>query len=155
MEPSYRSMSFGLPTKYLMLSKITKRTQVVDQRLQACIAFFMFLSAYEISSVNLKSRKQALFREHASKLGNSIEIGRPTHGRQKDFFQRSGNIGFLQVVIRSIFSGGSTVVKFHFTNLKQRQKHFSIKTLLGKYQISKSRGLVPLYPLPTLMDRVD
>ena len=32
------------------------------------------------------------------------------------------------------------MVNFHFTNLKVTDKHFFSKTLMGKYQLSKSRG---------------
>jgi len=35
---------------------------------------------------------------------------------------------------------GPTVIKYHFTNLKPKNKHFSAEKLIGKYQISKSRG---------------
>ena len=44
--------------------------------------------------------------------------------------------------------GGPTVIKFHFTNAKLRDKHFSTNKLKAKYQISKSRGrLVTLFRL--------
>jgi len=59
--------------------------------------------------------------------------------------------------VRKIFPGGqkwiwpggghthfsrseSTLVKLHFTNSKLRDKNFSTKKLMGKYQISKSTG---------------
>jgi len=32
------------------------------------------------------------------------------------------------------------VVKYNFTNLKLTDKHFSAEKLIGRYQISKSRG---------------
>jgi len=57
------------------------------------------------------------------------------------FFSREGgNSRFFQVVAKGIFLGGPTVVKFHYTNSKESDKHFSTKTLIGKYQISNSVG---------------
>jgi len=38
------------------------------------------------------------------------------------------------------FSRSPKVVKFHFTNSKLREKHFSTQTLIRKYRISQSRG---------------
>jgi len=35
---------------------------------------------------------------------------------------------------------GPTVMKLHFTNSKLRDKHFSTKKLMGKYQMSKPSG---------------
>jgi len=51
--------------------------------------------------------------------------------------------------------GGATLVKFHFTNSKLAEKHFSTKRLRGKYRISKFRGgprlpLAPLFRCPCL-----
>jgi len=37
-------------------------------------------------------------------------------------------------------NAGEAVVKFHFTNSKLSEKYFSTKTLIGKYQISNSKG---------------
>ena len=56
------------------------------------------------------------------------------HGRWKDSFQREG----------------PAVVKFHFTNSKLREKHFSTKKLTGKYQILKPS--LPRYPTPHASD---
>jgi len=36
--------------------------------------------------------------------------------------------------------GGPTVVKYNFSNMKLVDKHFLAEKLIGKYQISKSRG---------------
>jgi len=36
--------------------------------------------------------------------------------------------------------GKATVVKFHFINSKTREKHFSTKKFIEKYEISKCRG---------------
>jgi len=47
-------------------------------------------------------------------------------------------------------SWGETVVKFHFTHSKQRGQPFFAKTLIGKYQISKSMGFWPISALPFL-----
>ena len=56
---------------------------------------------------------------------------RATHGRRKDFFQ----------------GGRATVAKLTFANSKLREKHFfCTKELIGKCQISKSRGV--LAPCP-------
>jgi len=45
-----------------------------------------------------------------------------------------------------------TVLKFNFINSQIREKDIFTKTLIGKYQISKSRGPRPLLPsLPTPM----
>jgi len=64
-------------------------------------------------------------------------------------FSRGGNSEVCQVVGKRIFSRRRpTVVKYHFTNLKLTDKHFSAEKLIGKYQISKSRGrLVALFRL--------
>jgi len=43
---------------------------------------------------------------------------------------------------------GETVVKFHFTNFKLREKHFTTKTLIAKYQILKP-GVKVLPALPS------
>jgi len=59
-----------------------------------------------------------------SNTGELIDVGR--------IFSSWANSGFFQ--------GRPTLVKFHFTNLKLREKHFSTKILIGKYQTSKSRG---------------
>jgi len=56
------------------------------------------------------------------------------------FSREGGNSRFFQVVAKGIFQGGPTVVKFHYTNSKESDKHFSTKTLIGKYQISNSVG---------------
>ena len=40
----------------------------------------------------------------------------------------------------------ATAVKFHFTNSKLKETYFSTETLLGKYQISKSKGACPPAP---------
>jgi len=40
--------------------------------------------------------------------------------------------------VGTIFDKEATVMKFRFTNLKQREKHFA-KTPLRKYEISNSR----------------
>jgi len=37
------------------------------------------------------------------------------------------------------------MVKFHFTNLKPKEKRFSAKMLRGKLQM----GQLPIHPLPT------
>jgi len=41
------------------------------------------------------------------------------------------------------------MVKFHFTNSKLREKHFSTKQLMGKYQVLNSygQGQSPLVPM--------
>jgi len=36
--------------------------------------------------------------------------------------------------------GGPTMVKFHYNNSKLRDKQFSTKKLIGKYQMLKSMG---------------
>jgi len=46
---------------------------------------------------------------------------------------------------RKNFFQGVKMVKFHFANSKLRKK-ISTKYLMGKYQISKSKGLALLYP---------
>jgi len=45
------------------------------------------------------------------------------------------------------------MAKFHFTNLKLRQNHFSAETLTGKISNFKNQGGLdpPLHPLPTPM----
>ena len=54
-----------------------------------------------------------------------------SHGRRKDFFREANSKIFRGV---AFFPGGPTVVKFHFTNSKQREKP---KKLTGKCEISK------------------
>jgi len=41
--------------------------------------------------------------------------------------------------------------KFHITNSKLRKQHFIAKNMMGKCQISKSRGQGPSASLPTPM----
>jgi len=57
-------------------------------------------------------------------------------------FSRGGNSELCQVVGgQTHFSwSGSTVVKYHFTNFKVTDNHFSAEKLIGKYKISKSRA---------------
>jgi len=64
-------------------------------------------------------------------LGYQTKKKRREHWRWEDFFQ----------------GRGETMMKFHFIYSKLREKYFYIKTLIGKYQILKSR--MPLPPLPT------
>jgi len=53
------------------------------------------------------------------------------------------------------FQGGPLVVKFHFTNSKLSEKHFSTKKVREKYQISISRETkVPQHPFRCLCKRV-
>jgi len=51
---------------------------------------------------------------------------------------------------KGYFPGGrnSGEISFYQLKEKQREKHFSTKKLIAKYQISKPRGLGPL-PLPS------
>jgi len=67
------------------------------------------------------------------------------HGHWNDFFQggQGGNGTFFQVVTKNIFPRGATAVKFHFTNSKLGEKHFSTEKLMGKYQISKAHPAPP------------
>jgi len=65
-------------------------------------------------------------------------------------FSRGVYSGFFQMVTKIFFQGWPTVMKFHFTNSKLREKLLSTKTLKGKYQISISReDWPPCHPLPT------
>jgi len=53
---------------------------------------------------------------------------------------------------QKVFSQGEpTVMTFHFAKSKLREKQFSTKKLIGKYQITKSRGVkvtLPSFRLP-------
>jgi len=45
---------------------------------------------------------------------------------------------------------GTTVAKFRFSNSKLREKHFSTKPLIRKYQVSKPRvAMAPCNPIAT------
>ena len=68
-----------------------------------------------------------------------------------DGFFSGGSSGFFQVMAKIIFPWGETVVKFHFTNSKLKEKHFSTKTFIRKYQILQFRGKDSLQPLTTSM----
>jgi len=59
--------------------------------------------------------------------------------RRKVFFQEGQIVNCSRWRPKSFFQGGAIMVEFHFTNSKLREKHFSIKRLIGKYRISKSR----------------
>jgi len=71
------------------------------------------------------------------------------HGRRKDFSMRTNNVlDYARSWRKTFFQRGLTMVYFYCTNLKLREKRFSTKTLIRKYQISKSRwGLVHPFPL--------
>jgi len=60
----------------------------------------------------------------------------------ENFFPVGEIVDFARWWANAFFRSGPTVVKFHFTNLKPRDKHFSTKKLIGKYQIPKSRGRI-------------
>ena len=59
---------------------------------------------------------------------------------------RSPDLHRKEHVRRKYFPGGGpTVVKHNFTNSNLRDKHFSSKKLIEKYQISKSSGGLPRF----------
>jgi len=91
---------------------------------------------------------EAVYSVWGSKNG-SVVVGMGV-GR---IFSRGGNSELFQVVTKTHFSTGeSTMVKFLFTNSKLREKHFSTTTLIGNYQMLKSRGRgLPCYPLAMAM----
>jgi len=47
------------------------------------------------------------------------------NGRRKDFSQEGEIKDFFQVAAKSFIPGVPTVVKFHFSNSKLTEKHFS------------------------------
>jgi len=57
-------------------------------------------------------------------------------------------VDFSRALPNDFFQKGPVGLKFHFTTPNIREKHFSTKLLIGKYQISKSRDC----PLPLLSD---
>jgi len=54
------------------------------------------------------------------------------------FSSRGVTSGIFQVVAKIFFQGVATVVKLHFANMNSGRKKFSAKTLIRKYQNSKS-----------------
>jgi len=48
--------------------------------------------------------------------------------RRIDIQGGGGNSGFVQVVVTCIFPEGPTVVKFYFTNSKQKKTRFKFQT---------------------------
>jgi len=88
------------------------------------------------------ARKVTIYTARASKnhheqINYQLHI---SHGRRKDFFQEGEGNSRVFLGSQNIFPVGPTEVKFYFTNPKLRDKHFFAKTLIGKHQISKSRG---------------
>jgi len=63
------------------------------------------------------------------------------HGRRKDFSR--GEVLDFSRGNQNIFPVVPTMVKFHFTNSKLREQPCFAKNLIGKHQISKSRGPSP------------
>jgi len=63
------------------------------------------------------------------------------HGRRKYFFQGRKIVTFSRWWPNAFSRGGPAVVKFQYTNSKVKEKHFSTKKLLGKYEISNLWGL--------------
>jgi len=62
-------------------------------------------------------------------------------------FSRGAYSVFFQGWSKLVFTGGGTVVNFHFTNSKLREKQFSAKKLTGKCKVSKTReGFAPSLP---------
>jgi len=54
-------------------------------------------------------------------------------------FSGGANSGFFQLLPKGFLQVWSTVAKFHLPTPKSKEKHFCTKTLIAKYQISKSR----------------
>ena len=61
-------------------------------------------------------------------------------------FFRGEIVVLFQGVAKSIFPGGPTIVKFHFTNCETKRKTFFTIKLIAKYQTSKSRVVFLLLP---------
>jgi len=83
------------------------------------------------------------FFEHFILISLNSIISSYNHGSQKDFFLWEAAVVFSGVA-KGFFFFGATVVKsdkFHFTNYKPKEKHFSNEEVQGKNQI---------YPFPLL-----
>jgi len=82
-------------------------------------------------------------------------IRKATSVRFTDYYLRSKPMHLTVVGVgriffqRGNFPGGRTMVKFHFTNSKLKEKHIFTKTLVRKFSNFKMQGLVP-FPTPTL-----
>jgi len=78
-----------------------------------CIIFI----AFQNQLIDCLACRQFLLHTNDSRtrVNNNVFITLPAHSE------------FFQVVAKIIFPSGATVMKFHFTDSKLREKHFSTK----------------------------
>ena len=75
------------------------------------------------------------------KIGQKCKSRLPFSWASERFFPGGPILAFSRWWLKAFFQGWATVMKFHFTNSKIREKIFSTENLIWKYQISKSRGV--------------
>ena len=140
--------------------KNSRTTSVLFLRCPFALALLLVLSlsTRKVTSFKppvLPPQTRRWFAAHAQKscAASTNSPRRPTSGLSPARWATQGNTVRFSVQfclsdtaamgVGRIFSRGGTVVKSHFGNSNVREKHFSNKKLIGKYQISKSKGSVP------------
>ena len=85
----------------------------------------------------------------ASHTHKNVTLGLQGFGK---IFSTGRDSGFFKELPKIFFQGRPKVVKWHFAHSKLRKQPFSAKHLLGKFEISKSRGT--LAPLSDTLEKI-